>query len=85
MNLKKIHDYPPSLGNQPISAPADTSSEVERKFKAVFLKETSKVVVKILEEYRKDETAKIKTKEDFKNLAKKVKSEIVQKLSRNWD
>ncbi len=53
-----------------LATAADT--ETERKFKAAFLKEISKVVVKVLEEYRNTETSKIKTKEDFKNLAKKV-------------
>ena len=56
------------------AAAADTSSEVERKIKERFLKETSKVVVKVLDPYRRDEAsvAKIKNVEDFKHLAKKV-------------
>ena len=59
------------------AAAADTSSEVERKIKERFLKETSKVVVKVLDPYRRDETsvAKIKNVEDFKHLAKKVRKE----------
>ena len=56
-----------------VAAEADSGSEAEKKLKVIFLKEASKVVVKVLEEYRKDETAKIKTKEDFKYLAKKVR------------
>jgi len=43
-------------------------TEAERKIKTLFLKETSKIVVKSLEEYR----AAIKSKEDFKYLAKKL-------------
>ena len=60
---------------QTVAAAADTSSEVERKIKDRFLKETSKVVVKVLDPYRRDDAsvAKIKTIEDFKHLAKKVK------------
>merc|ERR1712165_42005 len=46
----------------------DASTEAERKIKTLFLKETSKVVVKNLEEHR----AAIKSKEDFKYLAKKL-------------
>lgn len=61
-----------STSSSTIAAAAD--SEQERKWKAVFLKETSKVVVKILEDYRREDVAKIKSKEDFKNLAKKVSS-----------
>lgn len=67
-----------------IAAAADTSSEQERKFKAGFLKETSKVVVKILEEYRREDVAKIKSKEDFKNLAKKVSLENLILLKYHW-
>merc|ERR1712083_377365 len=43
-------------------------TDAERKIKTLFLKETSKIVVKSLEEYR----AAIKSKEDFKYLAKKI-------------
>jgi len=43
-------------------------TDAERKIKTLFLKETSKIVVKSLEEYR----AAIKSKEDFKYLAKKL-------------
>ena len=59
---------------QTVAAAADTSSEVERKIKERFLKETSKVVVKVLDPYRRDDAtvAKIKTNEDFKHIAKKV-------------
>ena len=50
-------------------AASEEETEAERKIKTLFLKETSKIVVKSLEEYR----AAIKSKEDFKYLAKKVK------------
>ena len=49
-------------------AASEEETEAERKIKTLFLKETSKIVVKSLEEYR----AAIKSKEDFKYLAKKV-------------
>jgi len=56
------------------TAAADTSSEVAKKAKERFLKETSKVVVKVLQPYRKEDAAvaKIKTNDDFKHLARKV-------------
>ena len=47
---------------------SENDTEAERKIKALFLKETSKVVVKNLEEHR----AVIKSKDDFKHLAKKL-------------
>lgn len=58
----------------PVAAAADTSSEVARKIKERFLKETSKVVVKVLDPYRRDDaaSARIRNVEDFKHLAKKV-------------
>jgi hypothetical protein len=58
----------------PVAAAADTSSEVTRKMKEKFLKETSKVIVKVLDPYRRDDatSAQIKNVEDFKHLAKKV-------------
>merc|ERR1711874_462994 len=49
-------------------ATENNETEAERKIKTLFLKETSKIVVKSLEEYR----AAIKSKEDFKYLAKKL-------------
>ena len=67
-----------------VAAAADTSSsEVEKKQKVNFLKEASKIVVKVLEEFRKDDATagKIKNKEDFKYLAKKVSLVI---LRINW-
>jgi len=66
---------------QTVAAAADTSSEVERKIKDRFLKETSKVVVKVLDPYRRDDAsvAKIKTIEDFKHLAKKLTNYIMTK------
>ena len=65
-----------SQNQQTVAAAADTSSEVARKIKEKFLKETSKVVVKILDPYRRDDAtvAKIKNVEDFKHLAKKVRN-----------
>merc|ERR1712083_623922 len=51
-----------------LEATENNETEAERKIKTLFLKETSKIVVKSLEEYR----AAIKSKEDFKYLAKKI-------------
>ena len=54
-------------------AAADTSSDVDKKHKDKFLKEMSKVVVKILDPYRKAGVkGHIGNTEDFKHLAKKV-------------
>merc|ERR1712008_637297 len=50
------------------SKASEEETEAERKIKTLFLKETSKIVVKSLEEYR----AAIKSKEDFRYLAKKL-------------
>ena len=57
-----------------MAAPADTSSEAAKKYKERFRKETSEVVVRTLDPYHKVEatTGRIKNKEDFKYLAKKV-------------
>ncbi len=52
------------------TAAADTSSEVHKKVKEKFLKDTSKVIVKVLGESFNN--GKIKSKEDFRHLAKKV-------------
>ena len=59
---------------QIVAAPADTSSEAAKKYKERFRKETSEVVVRTLDPYHKVEatTGRIKNKEDFKYLAKKV-------------
>ena len=55
-------------------AAADTSSDVEKKHKEKFVKEMSKVVVKILDPYRKKGVkGHISKTDDFKHLAKKVK------------
>ena len=56
------------------TAAADTSSEVARKIKETFMKEVSRVIVKVLDPFRKTDAtrAKIETIEDFKHLAKKV-------------
>ena len=54
-------------------AAADTSSDVEKKHREKFVKEMSKVVVKILDPYRKKGVkGHIKKNDDFKYLAKKV-------------
>ncbi len=56
------------------TAAADTSSEVAKKIKERFKREASKVIVKILDPYRRPDAihGHIKTNEDFKHLAKKV-------------
>ena len=51
-------------------AAADTSSEVAKKINDRFKKEVSKVIVKVLDPFRKE--GQIKSTEDFKHLAKKV-------------
>ena len=54
-------------------AAADTSSDVEKKHREKFVKEMSKVVVKILDPYRKKGVkGHIRKNDDFKYLAKKV-------------
>ena len=58
-------------------AAADTSSDVEKKHKEKFVKEMSKVVVKILDPYRKKGVkGHIRRNDDFKYLAKKVISSL---------
>lgn len=66
---------------QIVAAPADTSSEAAKKYKERFRKETSEVVVRTLDPYHKVEatTGRIKNKEDFKYLAKKLTNYIVEK------
>ncbi len=56
------------------TAAADTSSEVAKKIKDKFLKDMSKVMVKVLDPYRRPDVPRghIKSKEDFKHLAQKV-------------
>ena len=48
--------------------------QVAKKIKEKFLKEVSRVVVKVLDPFRRPDVKKghIKTTEDFKHLAKKV-------------
>ena len=70
------------------AAAADTSSEVAKKKKDAFLKETSRLIVRLLDPYRKTEgvRGKIHTNEDFKHLAKKVrqlKSLFLKRFLRN--
>ena len=58
-------------------AAADPSSDVEKKHKEKFVKEMSKVVVKILDPYRKKGVkGHIRRNDDFKYLAKKVISSL---------
>ena len=56
------------------TAAADTSSEVSKKIKETFMKEVSKIIVKVLDPFRKADAtrSRIQTIEDFKHLAKKV-------------
>jgi len=57
-----------------------TSSDVDKKHKENFLMEMSKVVVKLLDPYRKaGVNGHISNKEDFKHLAKKITYTIMQK------
>merc|ERR1719414_246912 len=75
-----------SLSATPVSsrrttqAAADTSSDVQKKHKDKFLKEMSKVVVKILDPYRKKGVkGHIGNTDDFKHLAKKLTFTIMHK------
>ena len=49
-------------------------NQVAKKIKEKFLKEVSRVVVKVLDPFRRSDVKRghIKTTEDFKHLAKKV-------------
>jgi len=58
-------------------AAADTSSEVAKKINDRFKKEVSKVIVKVLDPFRKE--GQIKSTEDFKHLAKKLTNYILTK------
>merc|ERR550525_1483126 len=61
-------------------AAADTSSDVEKKHKEKFLKEMSKLVVKIQDPYRKKGVkGHISKTDDFKHLAKKLTFTILYK------
>merc|ERR1712106_632607 len=61
-------------------AAADTSSDVEKKHKEKFVKEMSKVVVKILDPYRKKGVrGHISNTDDSKHLAKKLTYSIMHK------
>ena len=63
----------PVSSRKTTQAAADTSSDVEKKHKDKFVKEMSKVVVKILDPYRKKGVrGHIGNTTDFKHLAKKV-------------
>ena len=62
-----------SSSGRTTQAAADTSSDVEKKHREKFVKEMSKVVVKILDPYRKKGVkGHIRKNDDFKYLAKKV-------------
>ncbi len=63
-----------TASNDTTTAAADTSSEVAKKIKEKFKKDTSRVIVKVLDPYRKPDVShgRIKNNEDFKHLAKKV-------------
>eukprot|EP00095_Tigriopus_kingsejongensis_P009226 maker-scaffold851_size88925-snap-gene-0.19 protein:Tk09226 transcript:maker-scaffold851_size88925-snap-gene-0.19-mRNA-1 annotation:"hypothetical protein D910_01074" len=63
------------------TAPADTSTEVAKKIKDRFTSDVSRVIVKVLTSFRQDGTKKgpIKSKEDFKHLAKKLTHYIMSK------
>merc|ERR1719300_1957118 len=68
-----------SSSNEAVTAAAaDTSSEVARKIRERFMKDVSKVIVKVLTPFRK-ETGQIGTGEDFKHLAKKLTNYILTK------
>merc|ERR1712059_121669 len=61
-------------------AAADTSSDVEKKHKEKFVKEMSKIIVKILDPYRKKGVRGfIGNTDDFKHLAKKLTYSIMHK------
>merc|ERR1711974_233827 len=68
----------PVSSRKTTQAAADTSSDVEKKDK--FVKEMSKVVVKILDPYRKKGVrGHIGNTTDFKHLAKKLTYTIMHK------
>jgi hypothetical protein len=60
--------------SRPTTAAADTSSEVVKKIKDRFMKDASKIIVKLLDPYRRPDAKRghIQSTEDFKHLAKKV-------------
>jgi len=69
-----------SSSKKTTQAAADTSSDVEKKHKEKFVKEMSKVVVKILDPYRKKGVrGHIGSTNDFKHLAKKLTYSIMHK------
>jgi len=70
----------PVSSRKTTQAAADTSSDVEKKHKDKFVKEMSKVVVKILDPYRKKGVrGHIGNTTDFKHLAKKLTYTIMHK------
>jgi len=87
INIPITSTVPSPAPNQPQSrtsavhtAPADTSSETERKARDKFVKEMSAVIVKALDPFRNPKSkGHIKTNEDFKHLAKKLTYVIYEK------
>lgn len=73
---KRLAEVSAKLKEKTTTAAADTSSEVAKKFKERFTSEVSRVIVKVLTSFRQDGTKKgaIKNKDDFKHLAKKVRT-----------
>lgn len=70
----------PASSKKTTQAAADTSSDVEKKHKEKFVKEVSKLVVKILDPYRKKGVrGHISNTDDFKHLAKKLTYSIMHK------
>ena len=80
--LKLVDIYSSSNEDVTTTAAADTSSEVARKIRERFMKDVSKVIVKVLTPFRK-ETGQIGTNEDFKHLAKKVSADCACEFSKN--
>ncbi|XP_071745910.1 histone-lysine N-methyltransferase SETD2 [Lepeophtheirus salmonis] len=61
--------------------PSTFDSDKEKKYKDRFLKETSKVIVKVLDPYRRSDApnGQIKSVEDFKHLARKLTNFVMTK------
>ncbi len=58
-----------------VAAVDSSSTDLGRKMKDIFMKEVSRVIVKVLDPFRRRDVTNghIATTEDFKHLAKKVK------------
>merc|ERR1711993_114018 len=63
------------------TAAADTTSKISKNIKETFMKEVSKIIVKVLDPFRKADAtrSRIQTIEDFKHLAKKLTEYILLK------